>query len=187
MVCTEYVKLAWKLLEQATDLMQRAARLLADGGGPERLESEIERARDLIERTRERLGAEAGSGPRQLLAEAEEALQRAVAAQADGQPGRALQMVGLATNLARRAGQNAAGAPNSEAIERQLERFDVRAGRIADRLRDGDSSPARQMYERALRQRDRATEAQQTGDLELALRQLRAAHGLLNQAEELIR
>ncbi len=180
-------KLAWKLLEQAGDLTQRAARLLADGGGPERLESELERTRQLIERTRERLGTEASEQQRRLLGEAEEAMQRALEAQGEGQPGRALQMVGLAANLAHRAGEMAAGAPDNEAVERQMERFEARAGRIADRVRDSGSAQARDMYDRALRQRDRAAEAQAEGDPELALRQLRAAHGLLNQAEELIR
>ncbi len=184
-------KLAWKLWEQAGDLMHRAARLLADGGGPERLESELERTRQLIDRTRERLGSEAGPHQRQLLGEAEEALQRARASQGEGQPGRALQMAGLAANLANRAGEASAGAPDNEAVERQLERFAARAGRIAEQVADqvgeSGSKQARKMYERALRQRDRAVEAQQAGDPELALRQLRAAHGLLNQAEELTR
>ncbi|MDX2474748.1 MAG: hypothetical protein QNL91_13695 [Candidatus Krumholzibacteria bacterium] len=180
-------KLAWKLLEQAGDLMHRSARLLADGGGPERLKSELERTRQLIDRTGERLGSEADPHQRQLMGEAEEALQRALVAQAEGQPGRALQMVGLAANLAHRAGEASAGTPDNEAVERQMERFAARAGRIADQVRDSGSSQARDMYERALHQRDRAVEAQQAGDSELALRQLRAAHGLLNQAEELTR
>jgi len=180
-------KLSWKLLEQAGDLMHRAARLLADGGGPERLERELERVRQAIDQTRERLGNDATENQHRMLAEAEEALQRALNAEDQGQPGRALQMLNLAGNLARRAGQEAGGAPDDDAVRRQLERFDERAERIGDRVRESGSSQARQMYDRALGQRDRAAEAQRAGDPELALRQVRAAHDLLNQAEDLTR
>jgi len=180
-------KLAWKLLEQAGDLTQRAARLLADGGGPERMERELERTRQLIDNTRDRLGADATAGQRQLLAEAEEAMQRALTASDQGQSGRSLQMTGLAAKLARRAAAGSAAGADEDAIRRQLDRFDARAERITDLVRESGSAPARQILERALRQRDRAAEAQRAGDPELALRQVRAAHDLLNQAEDLIR
>ncbi len=180
-------KLAWKLLEQAGDLMRRSARLLADSGGPERMERELERAQQLIDATRDRLGTEATANQRQLLAEAEEALQRALAARDQGQPGRVLQMTGLAANLARRAAQGAGLGPDEDAVRRQLDRFDTRAERIGDRVRESGSAPARKMYERALGQRERAVAAHRAGDAELALRQIRAAHDLLNQADELSR
>ncbi len=180
-------KLAWKLLEQAGDLMQRAARLLADGAGPERLERELERTRELIDRTRDRLGSEATEGQRRLLAEAEEALQRSLTARDQGHPGRALQMTGLAANLARRAIRDGGSGQDDEALRRQLDRFDARAERLADRVRESGSQPARRIYERALGQKDRAVATGQAGDPELALRQIRAAHDLLNQAEDLIR
>jgi len=180
-------KLAWKLLEQAGDLMRRSARLLADGVGPERMEREIERARQLIDTTRDRLGTAATSGQRKMLAEAEEALQRALTARDQGQPGRALQMTGLAGNLARRAARGTGAGPDEDAVRRQLDRFDVRAERIGDRVRESGSAAARQMYDRALDQRERAAAAHGAGDPELALRQIRAAHDLLNQAEDLSR
>ncbi len=180
-------KLAWKLLEQAGDLMQRSARLLADGGGPERMERELERTRQLIDNTRDRLGAETTPAQRQMLAEAEETLQRALAARDQGRPGRALQMADLAGNLARRAARDAGNGPDEEAVRRQLDRFEARAERIGDQVREAGSAPARQMYERALRQRDRAAEAHRAGDPERALRQIRAAHDLLNQADDLLR
>lgn len=180
-------ELAWKLLEQAENLMQRAARLLADSGGPERLENELNRARELIDRTRDRLGPAAGKGPRQMLAEAEEALQRALRARDQGHPGRALQLTALAANLARRAGSGESDGRNDEAVRRQLERFDARAGRIGDKVRESGSQPARKMFERARKQRDKAAAAQRRGDGELALRQIRAAHDLLDQAAELTR
>lgn len=180
-------KLSWRLLEQAGDLMQRAARLLADSVGPERIEQELERTRQVIDNIRDRLGSRATPVQQQLLAEAEESLQRALAARDQGQPGRALQMSGLARNLARRAGQGGGGGPNEGAVRSQLERFEVRAERLGDPVRESGSAPARKLYGRALEQRDRATAAQGEGDLERALRLLRAGHDLLNQVEDLIR
>lgn len=180
-------RLAWRLLEQARDLMQRAARLLADSVGPERLTRELERTRHLIENARDRLAADGTSAQRQRLAEADEALQRALTARDQGQPGRSLRMAGLAGNLARRALQEGSAGPNADAVRRQLERFDVRAERLQDRLRQASAPQARQRFERALAQRDRAERTLQQGDQELALRQIRAAHDLLNQAENLIR
>jgi tetratricopeptide (TPR) repeat protein len=181
------LKLAWNLMETAGDLMHRAARLLAESGGPERLTSELDRTRELIDRQRERLGAGATDAQSQLLAEAEEALQRALAARDEEQPGRALQLVGLATSLARRAGDgDAATGPGVDAVRRQMERFDARAERVADRIREANSPPARKMFERARQQRDRAAEALGGGDRELALRLIRAAHELLDQADEIL-
>ena len=180
-------KLSWKLLEHADDLMRRAARLLADGTTPERLEMEMERTRGLIERTRDRLGPEPDPQALRLLAEAEEALVRARRGMDQGNPGRALQMTGLARQLALRAGNLGGTEPDEEAVRRQLERFDGRADRLADAVREAGSAQARDMYERAMRHRTRATEALAAGEREMAMRQIRTAHDLLGQAEDLIR
>jgi hypothetical protein len=180
-------KLSWKMLEQAGDLMRRAARLLADGTTPERLELEMERARMLIERTRDNLADNPDPQALRLLAEAEESLVRAREGMDQGQPGRALQMTGLARQLAVRAASLGAGGPDEEAVRRQLERFDERSARVADRVRDSGSKQARDMFEKALGHRTRAAEAQAEGNSEMALRQIKAAHDLLGQAEDLIR
>lgn len=180
-------KLSWKMLEKAGDLMRRAARLLADGTSPERLEMEIDRTRMLIERTRENLDNDSNPRARKMLAEAEEALIRARDGMDQGHPGRALQMTGLARQLAIRAGSLDGNGPDDEAVQRQLERFDDRSARVADRVRESGSKQARDMYERALQHRTRAADALANDDGELALRQIRAAHDLLGQAEDLIR
>ena len=167
-------KLSWKMLEQAGDLMRRAARLLADGTTPERLELEMERARMLIERTRDNLAGQPRPQALRLLAEAEESLVRAHEGMDQGQPGRALQMTGLARQLAIRAASLSDGGPDEEAVQRQLERFDERSARVADGVRDSGSKQARDMYEKALRHRTRAAEALADGDREMALRQIKA-------------
>lgn len=180
-------KLSWKMLEKADDLMRRAARLLADGTTPERLELEMERTRMLIDRTRETLGADPDPQALRLLAEAEESLVRARDGMEQGHSGRALQMTSLARQLAVRAGSIGAQGPDEEAVRRQLERFDERAERVADGVRDSGSKQARDMYERALQHRTHAAEALSDADREMAMRQVRAAHDLLGQAEDLIR
>lgn len=180
-------KLAWKMFEQAGDMMRRAARLLAEGTTPERLEMEMDRVVLLIERTRENLGPDPDPSALRLLAEAEESLARAREGMAQGQPGRALQMTGLARRLAIRASSLGGARPDEEVVQRQLERFDERSGRVADLVRDSGSKQAREMYERALRHRTQAAEALAAGDRELALRQIRAAHDLLGQAEDQVR
>jgi hypothetical protein len=180
-------KLSWKMFEHAGDLMRRSARLLADGTSPERLEQEMERTRMLIDRSMERLGDNPDPQARKLLAEAEEALVRARQGMDQGHPGRALQMTGLARRLALRAASVDGTGPDEEAVVRQLERFDERSGRVADKVRDSGSKQAREMYERALQHRTRAAEAAADGDREMALRQIKAAHDLLGQAEDLIR
>jgi len=180
-------KLSWKLFEQANDLMGRAARLLADHGGRDRLEQELERAGEMIDQARDRLGSQANDQQRRALAEAEETLLRAHQAFDEGHPGRAMQMVNLAKNLARRAGTNGGQGPSENSIQRQVDRFDGRAERIAELISSSGSEPAQKMYDRALTLRERAVKAQQSRDNELALRQIKSAHDLLNQAEKLTR
>jgi len=178
---------AFKLLEQAETLTGRAARILADAGGPERLDRELERTRVLIDRVREQLNEDADPVARKLLAEAEQALDRALDHRDQRQPGRALQMAGMARRLAGRAAAVAGTGPTSETVIRQLERWDERAGRVADQVRESGSERAREVYDRAANHRQRAGESMNRNELETALRQVKAAFDLLNQAEDLAR
>jgi hypothetical protein len=182
-------KVAWKMLEQAGDLNQRAARLLADAGGPERLAVELERTAELLDRTAERLGPEAEPRALELHAQAREALDRAYRARDEGRPGRALQMAGLARQLAHRAEGMAGGgdAVGPGEVERQIERFDDRYGRVADLVREGGDDRAGDFLERARRNRDQAAGDLAAGNPEQALRRIRGAHDLLNEAEDVMR
>jgi len=181
------LKLAWSLFEQAGDLMHRAARLLADGAGPDRLQHDLERTRDFLDNARERLDDAATGQQMELLSRAETALQRAETAASAGQPVRALELLDLAGNLGRRLLRTAAGRTDDEAARRQLERFDTSAAQLADAVRESASAPAKKMLKRALAQRDRAVSTAERGEMDLALRQLRAAHDLLRQTKELLR
>lgn len=182
-------RLAWKLLEQADDLLRMAARQLADSAGPERIERELERTRGLLDEAGQRLAQpDAGPEAQSLLDEAREALARAESA-AGREPGQALQLSYLARRLAQRALAEAggAGARGSEAVERLLLRFDERAAELASRLGPGAPGPAMRAFERAREEREAAARALGDEQLERALRHARSAHDLLEQASRGLR
>jgi tetratricopeptide (TPR) repeat protein len=179
-------KLAWKMLEQAGDLNRRAARLLADAGGPERLDAELERTAELLARTRDRLGPDADARALDLLEQAQGALERARRAREEGRPGQALQLAGLARQLVHRVEGTVGSGPREEDVRRQIERFDDRFDRVAERVRDVGDERARDLLQRARGNRDRAAEDLAAGDTDQALRRIRAAHDLLGQAEDVM-
>ena len=178
------------LLDPAEALLARAARLLFEGSGAERLTREIERTRALIESTADRLAARedgGGEGAQDLLQSAREAQERAGEFQQRGQSLRALHSLRLARRLATQAGEAVRETISPEAVTQQLERWDERHEVVAERVRESGSQPAAEVLERARHHRDRAEERLQADDLEPALRQLRAAFDLLNEASDLAR
>jgi hypothetical protein len=182
--------MAINLIEPAEALLARAARLLFEGGGAERLERELERTRQLIDLTAERLAAQedgGGQAAQDLLDSAREAFARAEEFFRRGEPLRCLHSLRLARRLASQAGEAVREAVNPEAVARQLERWDERYETVAERVADAGSAAARSMLERARHHRDRAEEQLASGEVEPALRQLRAAFDLLNEASELAR
>ncbi len=180
------MRLAWQMFERAEELTVRAARLVADGADPERLQAEIERAAALIERAREAQQGEPAPAVARQLAEAEEALERARAYLSQGENGRALHMATLARRLAHAAFDSSAPAP-AAAAERQIERFDQRVTVVGERIMDADNTRARDLLEQARGHRDRAGRTLAAGDAEAALRSIRTAHDILNQAEAMLR
>ena len=180
-------RMAFEQLEKAEQLLHRARRLLDEGGSPDRLEQDLDRTRMLIERTREILGDHPDPSARQLLEEAVQALSRAREHLAQNQPVRARHMADLARKLARQAAEQAGSEPDRESVQRQIERWDNRSARMEERVRDADSRPAIKAYQRALEHRRRAAESLAQGEPGTALRQIRAAHQMLDQAEKLIR
>ena len=179
------MRMAWQMFESAENLTTRAARMLADAGDPERLRAELERTAGLIERARTAAGDAPAPPTARRLAEAEEALEQARRHLENGEPARARQMLGLARRL---AGDTVGDdAPPPEAAQRQLERFDARMAVLRERFGDGGNDQARALLARAAEHRLRAGEALTAGDSEEALRRIRTAHDLLNQAETMMR
>ncbi len=95
-------------------------------------------------------------------------------------------MATLARRLAHLAFDGSA-APPHVAAQRQIDRFDERLAALGDRLQDGGEARVRHLLDQARRHRDRAERALQDGDPDPALREIRAAHDLLNQAETMLR
>jgi hypothetical protein len=181
------LRMAEQMFTRAEDLTTMAARLLVQTGDPEQLRRELQRVEDRIEGLRARLGPDLPQRARRDLGEAEEALERARKHLAGGEPGRALQMIGLARRLADRAGNGDLHGGTPEAVERQLERFDERLAALQEALVDRDDPQLRQLANRAREHRERAVADRDRGAHEEALRQIRAAHDLLEQAERMVR
>jgi hypothetical protein len=180
--------MAMNLIEPAEALLARAARLLFEGGGAERLERELERTRAFIELIAERLAAQSdggSDGARDLLDSARDALGRAEDFYQAGQPLRCLHSLRLARRLAGQAGETVLETANAEDVRRQLERWDERYELVADRVAESNNAAARSTLDRARHHRDRAQQRLEAGEIEPALRQLRAAFDLLNEASDL--
>lgn len=177
------VEMALHLLGAAEELLARATRLLFEGGGGERLDRELERTRDLIDRTVEQTGGSAGD----LLQSAAEALARAEDFRDRQQPLRALHSLRLARRLAAQAVAVSGARVEPEAVREQLRRWDDRHGEVAEQVRESGSRQALTVLERARHHRDQAERRLGAGEVEPALRQLKAAFDLLNEASDLTR
>ena len=181
-------QMAWKLLEQADDLLRMAARLVAEGAGPERVGQELERTRQLLADAGERLAGPGASAPSLgLLEDARDALTGAQEAASSGDSGRALTLAGLARRLAQRALGGAGDRPDAAAVERLLARFDDRAGGLAERVRGAGDRRERRVFERAGEQRAAAAKSLADGKTAAAERQARSALDLLDQVEQGLR
>ncbi len=180
-------QMAFKMLEQATELMNRAARMLAGSAGPDRLDQKIEMTQMAIERAREKVIESADPAARKLLTESEHALGRAQDFRDQGQPDRALQMANMALRLANRAMNTNTTGPSAETVQRQIERWDDRSDRVTESVQESGNDSALRLLQQARQQRARAGQSLDQEDFEPALRQIRAAHDLLTQAEDMVR
>ena len=182
--------MAVNLIEPAEALLARAARLLFEGGGTERLERELDNTRTLIDRTAERLAAREDSGgeaAQDLLQSARQTLDRGEDFFRRGEPLRCLHSLRLARRLAGQATEAAGASIDPDTVAQQLERWDDRYEAVAARVEESGSRPARDILAQARHHRERAGARYDAGELEPALRQLRAAFDLLNEASELTR
>ncbi|HOX25729.1 MAG TPA: hypothetical protein PLL30_10830 [Candidatus Krumholzibacteria bacterium] len=183
-------EMALQLIEPAEDLLGRAARLLFEGSGAERLEREVERTRTLIDRTAERIDSGTSVGvetARDLLESAREALRHAEEFQLREQPLRALHSLELARKLAGQAASATGDRIDPETVADEIARWDDRQAAVADAVDAAESPQAEAALARARHHRDRAGRLQGSGDCAQALRQIKAAFDLLNEASELTR
>ncbi len=147
-----------------------------------RLERELARAEALIERAEATEGAQAD-----LVLSAREALARARQLAADGQILRALQSSRLAVRLAAQAVAASGETLTAEAVNAQIARWDERQQDVAEAVAASGSREAAQILARARHHREQAQRLVTENSLEPALRQIKAAFDLLNEASELAR
>ena len=178
---------AFALLQQAETHLKRAARLLFEAGGAERLERELDRTADLIALAADRLDDVNDRALSDLLGRAEENLGRARRALADQQPLQALRFARHARELAQRVLRQLGPAPEAEGVEAQLEHYESQLERASDSIRESGDRDALRLLDRSLEMRDQAREALAAGELEQALRSIRSALNLLRQAAERVR
>ncbi len=180
-------QMAFNLVESCEVLLRRAARLLFEGGGVSRLERELERTGEFLDRLRERLGEQPDEAALVLLGRAEETLGQAQEAFAEGDHLRALHLARQARRLAGQASSLVGRGPSVEEVTAQIERWDDLFETVADAVRASGREEARLVLERATRYRHRAEEMLTDGDRLESLRQIKIAHDLLREARELAR
>jgi len=179
--------MALGLIDSADALLNRAARILFQQGGRERLLRDLERTAELIDRAEQRLGPNAASAAREHLETARIAVARAYRHLDEGQAVPALQQARLARRLARQATGDGGDAPTRESVQAQIERWDQRQSDIAEAVHASRSPQASRIYEQSVQHRARAGELLAADDRELALRQIKVALDMLHEAGELAR
>jgi len=179
--------MALGLLDSADALLSRAARILFQQGGRERLLRDLERTTALIDRTQQQLGPNADPAASEHLETARIAVARAYRHLDGGQVVQAMQQARLARRLARQAAGDGGDAPARESVQAQIERWDRRQSDVAAAVQASRSPQARGVYEQSVQHRARAGELLAADDLELALRQIKVALDMLHEAGELAR
>jgi hypothetical protein len=180
-------EMAFNLLKTAEMSLQRATRLLFESGGPAQLEQEMERTRDLLANTREKLGPDPDPLAIELLSRAFGNVEQAQESLVVGEPFRAVYLLRQARRLAGRAITVSGGGPAAETVQTQIERWDVRYSEVSEFVQEAGSEEAGLLLERARRFRQRAGELLADDDHVGGLRQIKIAHDLLNEASELVR
>lgn len=175
---------AFRLLNQAEHSLRQAARLVLEAGDVERLSDEQALVADLIASARERLDGAADPALSRALDNAEHALDDARLALGADQPLRAMRLTRRARTEAQRILRQIGGGVEAAAIQREIDRFDVRQSEL-----DGQAlaPEVRSLLERAAAQRDQAAAALNRGEEELALRTIRSALNVQRQAGERLR
>ena len=98
-----------------------------------------------------------------------------------------LVLVRLARNFLRQATGRTADKPEAAVVQAQIDRWDERQPDIVEAVHDSESQQARRVYEQALQHRARAGESLASGEMEIALRQIKVALDLLLEAGDLAR
>lgn len=170
-----HYEVAFNLLQSAETQLKRAARILFEDGGAERLERELERTAQLINRAENNMPENADEALIGLLQKSKESLQKARTAYENDEPLKAMRLLKNAQNQVRRVLRQVGGTPSTENVTRQIERFDQRLSEL-----EIDSS--NELVEKAIKTRNEASSALKDDKVDVALRKIRTALNLLTRA-----
>ncbi len=177
-------ELALNLCEAADGLLNRAARLLFEQGGAQRLERELEQTAAMIEQARAAARERADRAASDLCERAVADLDRARELMQAGEAWRALRSAQKARRLALRAAAPTEPGVTADSVRELVVRWDERRAEIDARAtREGDKR-AQARTDRAAEHRRRAQELLDAGKLDEALRAIKIAHDLLSEAGE---
>ena len=173
---------ALRLAESAHNLLRNMIQGARRQLSPERVESELQRTDDLLDRARERSEGDA----RQALQRAETAQRKAYEAFNRGQNAQALELTGQARQALRELLDRGSDSITEGDVRRALERFDAQHERIQESGSGSLPDEARPLVGQALEARGRALESMAKQQYAAALTHLRVGLDLLNRAARLV-
>jgi len=169
-------EVAFRIAQSSHTLLRNLVQAARQRMSRERLEEELRRTDQLIERVMQRVGGTERLGQARRLQE------RAHQAFSSERNEQALQLTLQARRMVRQLLGDAQGLATHEDVEQALERFDARLERVQQHLEDSSDPQAGRLVDQARRARRRAVEADAQGDYDRALQQLRTGLDLLNRA-----
>ena len=174
-------EVAFRLADSTHTLLRNLVQAARGRVGRQRLQEELQRTDQLLERAHQRLE---GSGGDEKLKQADRLQEQARQAFAAERNEQALRMTLQVRRLVRQLLGADQGVATHQDVQRALERFDARLEKIR---RHGDlTPPAEKLVGKALQARQRAVEKDAKGDWDRALEQLRVGLDLLNRAARML-
>jgi tetratricopeptide (TPR) repeat protein len=172
----QHYEVAFNLLKSAEKQLKRAARILYEDGGDEKLEKEIEKTTLLIEKAEENMPDNPDQALVELLKKSRSTLKDAEQALSQDKPMIAMRQLKKSRNIVKKLLRQIGGQPTSTNIEKLFERFDQKFSELTV---DGS-----ELIDKAKAIRNEAEVEQKNGNTKIALRKIRIALNLLTQAGE---
>ncbi|OYD15268.1 hypothetical protein CH330_06165 [candidate division WOR-3 bacterium JGI_Cruoil_03_51_56] len=182
----KYFLLALKFTMAARVHTRTAFGIVRRKGNPDRVQKEVERTKELLDKAAEQTKLVSDDRVHELLHRANDWQDQAVVALRAGQLPRALKFTFSARDLLLRVWRMVRGPANPELVEQALAETDRLVEQWADAIRQQSSKEALDMLERALEHQTKAQEHFGQRKLQPALQETSLARRLLNRAVELV-
>lgn len=177
-------EVAFRLADSAHTLLRNLVQAARQRMSRQRLEGELERTDQLLERAHQRLDGAAGASAR-TLSQADQLQAKAHQALAREHEEQALKFTRHVRKLLRELLGSPQGLATHSDVQQALGRFDARLEKMRERNGDAIEGAAGRLVDQALASRERAVKSDAQGNYEAALQQLRAGLDLLNRAARL--